>query len=181
MPLVGDNRTLVKIGLEQIKNSEFAGVRALYKAAGNGDFDTTKIGYYIAPKLNAPGRIDTADIACELLLATADYEAEELLGQIDALNEKRQTLEQKATEEAEVPENIVSGPENNIIILFNKDWHSGIVGLIAGRLMSKYNKPVIAFTQDIDANGNEILKGSGRSIDGVNIFELLTENQELLV
>ncbi|MDR0899519.1 MAG: single-stranded-DNA-specific exonuclease RecJ [Lactobacillaceae bacterium] len=170
MPMVDENRTIVLKGLEKINRTENLGISSLLEAAGvTFPIDSTKIGFQLAPRLNSFGRIDDAKKAFRLLTTTDQVEAQGLAKLANSLNTKRQNLVSSSIDSAK---NQVK--DSGIIVVFGDNWNEGIIGLIAGRLVQEYNRPAIAFTK---ADG--VLKGSARSTDDVNIFEILDSNREL--
>lgn len=182
--LTGENRIIVKFGLEMIKSTDFPGLKALFKnEIENGTpITTTTIGYQVGPRLNAAGRIGSPEISCELLLATRDYEAEDIFKELDNLNAKRREIEEKTIAEANIPDNIVLSKNDCMIIVKNIDWASGIAGNVAGKLLTKYQKPVFVLTKDKeDEDGVLVWKASARSTDLVNIMDVILYCKDLLV
>lgn len=175
--LQGENRTIVRLGLDRIKNTGNYGLAALIdiNKLDRGHISSYHIGFVIGPCLNASGRLETAMMAVQLLLSKDRKEAEQIAGELLALNEERKEMTRKGFEKAV---NIVENTgikDDMVLVIFLPECHESIVGIIAGRVREKYNKPVIVFAQ-----GEGCLKGSGRSIEGYNMFEKLTQCKSLL-
>ena len=133
------------------------------------------VGFVIGPCLNASGRLESAMLAIKMLLSTEKGEAEHLAGELLALNEERKELTRQGVEKAfDMIENS-SLKDDNVLVVYLPECHESIVGIIAGKIRERYNKPVIVF-----ADGEGCLKGSGRSIESYNMFEKLTQCKELL-
>ena len=175
MPLIDENRTLVYFGLKVISESKRPGIRALLNANGKKQqrINTVTIGYQLGPRINAAGRLEKADIALKLLIANDYSEALSLAKKLDEVNQLRQEMTQKALDEAE------RGLDQNekIIIVNSADWHPGIIGLVAGKLCEKYNRPVLAFSKN---NEHNVYKGSARSPEYFDITEAMMSFSELL-
>jgi single-stranded-DNA-specific exonuclease len=180
-PLVGENRLIVKKGLELLPNTKWEGLKFLQEIAGvksSDQMNSSVIGFQIAPRINAAGRIDSPYFALQLLIQNGDSEtAEKLAQKLEELNRKRQDMLRKAVEEAEnrVTERFAKEGEKKIIIEYDKYWHSGIIGLIAGKLADKYCRPVIIL-QDF----GDYLVASARSTDFFNIIEAITKFSKYL-
>lgn len=173
-----ENRIIVKAGLKKIANTENAGINALIDV---NKLDRSKIkayhiGFVIGPCLNASGRLDTAMKAVKLLLTSDRKEAEELAGILKALNDERKDLTLKGVENAISQIDNTSLKDDNVLVVYLPECHESIVGIIAGRIRERYNKPVIVF-----ADGEGCLKGSGRSIESYNMFEKLSQVKHLLI
>jgi len=171
MPLIGENRIIVKHGLEQLRYTENKGLRALIKQAAidTGHITTGTIGFVLAPRINAAGRIGDPKTAVELLLAEDDRTAAQYALYLDNENRERQEIEQTIYEQAT---EMLTGDEGyskeSVIVLAHEDWHHGIIGIVASKITEKFNKPTVL----ISINGDEG-KGSGRSIKGFNLFAAL--------
>lgn len=166
VPLQADNRVLVYYGLKALNANEHIGLEALKKVAGiDSDKYVTErdIGFMIGPRLNAAGRIRDASIAVELLLSTDETQAMELAEDIEQLNVERQQIVKNIVKEAEK----MVQPEDNVIMLYNENWHEGVLGIAASRLVKQFDRPVIMLTYKVDTNE---LKGSARSIPAFHMF-----------
>lgn len=173
MPLRDENYALVKFGLKVLSRTKKPGLIELKKVAGlNGkNITPISVGYFLAPRLNASGRIEEADTSLKLLIAESKERAHYLASYLNKLNQKRQILQQNYLDEAlsYLPDN--KDHLEKVIIVENDDWHAGLIGLISGKLKERYWRPVLAFTKDEDGN----LVGSARSIDSFHITNALTQ------
>lgn len=175
MPMTGENRTIVQTGLAALAHPRRVGLAQLMEEAGLGDKPVTSvsIGYTLAPRINAAGRMGQADLAAELLLTRNPGRAAALAQELCALNRERQTIECEIFQEC--VQRLERRPQSGIILLADEHWHQGVVGIVASRLTEKYSCP--AFMVCLDQG---IGKGSCRSWGGVNLFHLLTQCQDLL-
>jgi len=178
VPLDRVNRILVEQGLRRIRAGQTRpGVSALIKAAGReaSSLTAADIGFAVGPRLNAAGRLDDIGTGIECLLAEAGQSADNLAGQLNALNQERRAIESEMQSEAEIQvEQIVQSLARKqqtltSLCLAQADWHQGVVGILAGRLKEQLHIPVIIFA----ATGDGTLKGSGRSIPGLHIRDAL--------
>ncbi len=168
--LTGENRILVKYGLKVLAKTKWPGLRALYKTAGL-DFkkklpDTYILGFIIAPRLNAAGRLEHAGRALDLLL---EEDFEKALGkaqQLEEINHRRQDLTARVLSEAR--EKVLGISERKILVLLGENWPQGVVGLVAGKLAEEFNKPVIVLSKEEESS-----VGSARSVGDYNIVEAL--------
>jgi single-stranded-DNA-specific exonuclease len=170
VPLLGENRILAKTGLRILQESARPGLRALMEVSGISStqlIQPVDISFRLGPRINASGRLADAALSVELLLSDDANFARETAQQLDAFNRERQDIERKITEEAEkMIEDLYLGDAG--IVLFSEAWHPGVVGIVAGRVTRRYNRPCIVL-----GNEGEMAKGSGRSVDGVNLVEIL--------
>ena len=175
MPMTGENRTIVQTGLAALAHPRRVGLAQLMEEAGLGDKPVTSvsIGYTLAPRINAAGRMGQADLAAELLLTRDPGRAAALAQELCALNRERQTIECEIFQEC--VQRLERRPQSCIILLADEHWHQGVVGIVASRLTEKYSCP--AFMVCLDQGMG---KGSCRSWGGVNLFHLLTQCQDLL-
>lgn len=176
VPLLDENRIIVKNGLKKIETTTNKGVIALKSMLNlqNKPIDTVKIGFMIAPRLNAVGRISDADIAIELLLTEDENKARELAEVLENVNRERQNIESKILKQAEeLIENNLNLDLEKVIVLSSSEWHPGVIGIVASRITEKYHRPSILIAED-----GEEGQGSGRSISGFNLFEAL-DNQNI--
>ena len=170
MPLLGENRRLVLAGLNIMNAFPRPGVRALIETSGlkPGDVDAAALGFRIAPRVNAAGRLDDPNIAYQLLMAETSEEAFELVSEINRLNEERQALTrtyQVLAQELVQPQ-FESG--EYALVCGGEDWPGGIVGLVAGKLAQTYNRPTLVYR-----SSDGLVSGSGRSIAGFNLLGAL--------
>jgi len=176
MPLVGENRCLVKKGLKMLEEPHRPGIAAMLREASVDPkrISASSIGYSFAPRLNAAGRLGHAETAARLLLSESDEEASRLAAELCELNRKRQSIETQIWEEANA---ILKEPNpEKPIILASEKWHQGVIGIAASRLAEQYSLPSIM----ICING-DVGKGSCRSYGGFNIFEALSACSEHLI
>ena len=175
MPMTGENRTIVQTGLAALAHPRRVGLAQLMEEAGLGDKPVTSvsIGYTLAPRINAAGRMGQADLAAELLLTRDPGRAAALAQELCALNRERQTIECEIFQEC--VQRLERRPQSGVILLADEHWHQGVVGIVASRLTEKYSCPVFMVCLD-----QEMGKGSCRSWGGVNLFHLLTQCQDLL-
>lgn len=175
MRLLGENRTLVCIGLDQLKSTHRIGLRTLMEEAGTTahTLNSTTVGYCLAPRINAAGRMGRAALAAELILTDDPSEAERLSHELCELNRERQNVElaifNECTEKLDVEGN------HDSIVLAAEGWHQGVVGIVASRLAERYACPVFMITLQ-DGKG----KGSCRSYGGFNLFQALEACTDLL-
>lgn len=175
VPMDRLNRLLVSQGLRRIRAGRARpGIAALAAAAGR-DIDCltpADIGFGIAPRLNAAGRLEDMRIGVACLRATERYQADTLASRLSAINDERRIRQAEMQAEAEqaLALHKLNGEPPSGLVVFSPNWHQGIVGLVAGRLCERYRRPVIAFAK---TNEGDALKGSARSIDGVHIRDVL--------
>ncbi len=179
VPLDENNRRLVHQGLVRIRAGQcLPGVRALLEVAGRNlrHVQASDLGFAAAPRLNAAGRIDDMSIGIRCLLAENDTRARQLADELDRLNRERQTIQQEMQETAESQaRQLADGISGDLsgLCVFDSQWHQGVVGLVAGRLMERLQRPVFAFAP-AEAGGSE-LKGSGRGPAGIHLRDLLVD------
>lgn len=177
MPLVNENRTIVKEGVAKIRRNPVVGITAILNTAGieRKAVTSNKISFGITPRINAAGRMGSADRALKLLLSTDMLEALRIAGEIDEDNSKRQSVERLISETAikTIEEN---GYNNDRVIVVEGDnWHMGVTGIVASRICEKYGKPAIVLSND-----GESIHGSGRSFEGFNLFDAVSAAKENL-
>lgn len=190
MPLVDENRLIVSYGLSRINREPRAGIVALIEAAnGKGRaprrVNSTFIGFGIAPRMNAAGRMGDATVAAELLLSEGGEKSERLAGELCELNTERQTEENRIAEAAyRKIEEQAAKEKPRVLVLDDDDWHQGIIGIVASRITERYGLPSILVTYDgspdRDGSAADLGKGSGRSVKGLNLVEALTACADLL-
>ena len=170
MPLLGENRRLVMAGLNIMNAFPRPGVRALIETSGlkPGDVDAAALGFRVAPRVNAAGRLDDPNIAYRLLMADTYEEAFALAAEVNRLNEERQALTRAFQVEAQelVQSQFESG--EYALVCGGDDWPGGIVGLVAGKLAQNYNRPTLVYRRS-----EGMVTGSGRSIQGFNLLAAL--------
>jgi single-stranded-DNA-specific exonuclease len=177
VPLDFNNRVLVAQGLQRIRAGRCVpGIRALLKLAARDQttLTSTDLAFAVAPRLNAAGRIDDMKIGIECLLADDETEAAELAGRLDALNRERRSIEARMQSAAltavqRLHEKSLRPLSRSGVCLYDESWHQGVVGLVASRIKERVRRPVFAFARAEDSS----LRGSGRSIPGVHIRDVL--------
>ncbi|MGG0716355.1 single-stranded-DNA-specific exonuclease RecJ [Robertmurraya massiliosenegalensis] len=180
VPLVGENRLIAKRGIEALKRTENHGLKALLKLAGAdlSAINEETIGFLLGPRINAAGRLESADIAVDLLLTDDPYEAETIAEEIDTLNKERQALVTEMAEDAirEVEENYPI-EENSVIVVGKPGWNAGVIGIVASKLVDRFYRPAIVLSIDEEKG---LAKGSARSIVGFDLFQNLSTCRDLL-
>lgn len=174
--LVDENRIIAKYGLNQLQNTSNKGLTSLFKIAGIKEIDSISISFAIAPRINACGRMGNASIAVKLLLAEDDDEAYRIANVLELQNRQRQMIEKEIFEEAV---NIIQKNDlasKNSIVLMSKNWHHGVIGIVASRLVSMYAKPVILLTME-----EGIARGSGRCQVGFSLYDAISKCSNLVV
>jgi single-stranded-DNA-specific exonuclease len=171
VPLMDENRVIVKYGLERIKCTDNIGLQALIQTAGLGDKDINAghIGYVLAPRINAAGRMGNPSIGVKLFLTNNPIQAMDLAKELEKENQDRQMAENEVLQEAQAQ--IESEPElaqEYALVLAGEGWHLGVIGIVASKLVEIYHKPVVL----IGFEGDEG-RGSGRSISGFNLFKAI--------
>ena len=178
VPLGGENRILVKHGIDALRKNPIPGTAALMKTAGvdPSKVSTGHIGFMLAPRINAAGRIDQPQKGVELLITDHLEEAASIAEELSALNEERQRLERQIFEEA--VKSLESQPDSmkkRVLVIDGIGWHPGVIGIVASRIVERYYRPCILLNCD-----NGVAKGSARSIEGFNLFDALCSAQGLL-
>jgi len=179
VPLVDENRLLVRHGLRGLADSSRPGLRALLSLAGvEGKLSSADVGFRLGPRINAAGRMDQPEKALETLMTDCSKEAEILAQELDDFNKARQAVEQQIFAEAM---EMLNGDEieadGPAIVVGSRKWHAGVVGIVASRLMRMYHKPTFVISIDEDGVG----KGSGRSIAGVSLVDAIQKCGEHLI
>lgn len=176
MPLLGENRTLVKYGLIVLNKTRRPGLKKLIKSIGNNftEIDSEVVGYRIGPRLNAAGRMDHANTAYKLLETDNAAEADELVKKLNSNNTARQKITEKIC--AEIREEFKKQKDQLAYLALHKDCPIGVLGLVAGKLADEFNRPVLVMTKSKD----EIV-GSGRSIEELNLIKTIQSCSELLL
>lgn len=177
-PLTGANRIMTKAGLEVLATINRPGLQHLFEIAGvvGSQVSAEDIGYRIGPRLNAPGRLGAAELALELLLCEDHGQAKTLARKIDGINQERQEIVRQVAEEAgeRAARRIEDGA--NGLVLCGNEWHGGVLGIVASRLVGDFHRPTILLTM----NKQGLLKGSGRSVDGFDLHGALVGCADLL-
>ena len=179
VPLIAENRTLVKHGLKLLARSRWVGLRALLDRAklGGPELRAAQVGFIVAPRLNAVGRIANANDGLRLLLTDDATEAAALADRFEALNTERQELDQRILDEVmtEIERDYADPTMHAAFVLARDGWHPGVVGIVASRVVERFGRPTFLIGLD-----GELGKGSGRSIDGFDLHDALNACGDLL-
>jgi single-stranded-DNA-specific exonuclease len=172
MPVTNENRILGFYGLKVLEQTRRPGLKELMKNAGVNKLNSDSIGFQIGPRLNAAGRLKTADLALNLLRATSPAEAASLASKLEELNKQRKTEQLAAVKEIDQ-----RGISNDPVIVETGKWHEGIIGIVAGRLVEKYHRPAFVLTE----LENNTFKGSSRSFGDFNLAEALANLSDVII
>lgn len=178
VPLIGENRIIAKEGLSRFTNTKRPGLRALITSSrmNNKVFNSTHLSFIIGPRINASGRLDTAETSLKLLMSETEEEASGFARIIEAHNRERQKIEGKIMEEAEdIINKEVNFKEHKIIVIAKENWHQGVLGIVASKLADRFYRPAIVISIN-----KELCKGSARSIKNFHLFQALLECSEFL-
>jgi single-stranded-DNA-specific exonuclease len=179
VPLIEENRILVRSGLNVLKETRRPGIKELLRVSGiknNQVITTYDIAFKLAPRLNAIGRLGPATKAVHLLTTDDKTEASAIATQMDSLNAQRQEIQNGIFSECrERIDKIKDLERRRTIVLFNPQWHRGVVGIVASKIVEEYYRPTLILNVEGD-----LLKGSGRSIDGFNLYKALSDLSDLL-
>ncbi len=175
VPLKGENRVIAAVGLAELRHTPSPGLRALLRVSRlQPPYTASDIGFRLGPRLNAPGRVDSADAALELLLCRDTHRAFELALELDRRNRERQEWERRVVEEAR--EKVLERDElPPILVAWSEGWHRGVVGIAAGRLAKEFHRPALLLAVDGDQ-----ATGSGRSIKGVHLHDFFARWRDRL-
>lgn len=179
VPLVGENRYLVTKGLELISKGKHYGLKRLLESAGYSPekgITSENIAFGVTPRINASGRLDTVEDAINLLISDNKQEIEKSIMSLNELNKVRQTLCQDTFLEADEMYK-KEGNKNSAIILYKEGWHIGIIGIVASKLVEKYHKPTFLMTY---SDETKMYRCSARGVDGISLYEVISENSDLL-
>ncbi|VTP89550.1 single-stranded-DNA-specific exonuclease RecJ [Sphingobacterium daejeonense] len=178
VPITGENRTLTYFGLKKLNSNPCWGLKALINLSTHKaeQFTINDIVFQIGPRINAAGRIKHAKDAVKLLISKSFPEATEYSESVDVQNNERKDFDLKITQEAlELLDNDVQLQKQKTTVLYKKDWHKGVIGIVASRLTERYYRPTIILT-----NTNGHIAGSARSVVGFDLYEALSECSDLL-
>lgn len=177
VPLVGENRAIVALGLPMISALKREGIRALMEVSGvHGQADSFTLGFQLAPRLNAAGRLKNANDGARLLMTADAAEADAIARSLNQLNIERKKKESEVLAEAEQKAQMHNFAEERALIVRGVGWHMGVVGLVAGRLCRRYACPTAVLSEE-----DGVLRGSLRSVPGVNIHKCLQACEDLLL
>ena len=177
--LTGENRAIVYYGIQMLENTQRYGLLQLYKVIGKDPSEVNEetIGFQIAPRLNAVGRLGDATPCVDLLITHDPDKAFELAQFVQQENEKRKEIVDEMTDD--VLKKLEQQEEDyEVVVLADEHWHQGVLGIVASRIVEKTNKATLLFSKDMES---KIAKGSGRSIDSINLYDALLEIEDLFV
>ncbi len=175
VPLVDENRVIVKLGLKLVEQTKNIGLKAILQSCGYNKIDSTAISFGVAPRINACGRMGHQEEALKLFLSKDVNEVNELIQKLNGYNKMRQEIEKNIYDDAikQIEKNNLT--EKNTIVVSGKNWHHGVIGIVSSKITDLYFKPSILLSEE-----EERLKGSGRSIPGFDLYEALTECKDYI-
>lgn len=168
VPMNGENRILTYFGLKVINENPSVGIKALMGEVKMNQMDITDVVFLIAPRINAAGRLKHANYAVELLLETDPIQAQKMASAINLINTDRKNLDKQITEEALRQVALLQNKYEYTTVVYNENWHKGVVGIVASRLIETYYRPTVVFTKSGD-----LLVASARSVKGFDLYEAL--------
>ncbi len=177
VPLLGQNRMLVKGGIRRMADSRWPGIRAMMDVASvkSSEISSDDLAFRLAPRLNAPGRLGDSDAGLRILTVTDGQEAKELALKVNVANGRRQRLEQSILDRIEdMIRSEGQIADRTTLLLWGENWHQGVLGIVASRLVERYHRPSL-----VVGVKDGIATGSGRSIDGFNLFKALSRLRSL--
>ncbi|WP_216829111.1 single-stranded-DNA-specific exonuclease RecJ [Alkalihalobacterium elongatum] len=180
VPLVDENRLLAKRGIEALQRTTKPGLKALKKIAGIDTqvMNAEHVGFAIGPRINAAGRLDSADPAVELMTTDDEMTGKVIAEEIDQLNKERKAIVDEMAKEAIAQVEAMYPPsENHVLIVGKEGWNPGVIGIVASRLVEKFYRPTIVLSIDTEKG---VAKGSARSIEGFDMFVNLSESRDIL-
>ncbi len=178
VPIVDENRILMKEGLTMIRKKPRVGIKALLDLIKmpREDINTTKIVFSIGPRINAAGRMGDATTAVQLMIAESEAKGKAFAHELESVNMRRRDKDSKTMEEAlAMIDDVMDLDETSIMVLYKEDWHLGVIGIVASRLVDLYHRPAIMLS-----SVEGVIKGSGRSIKGFNIYNAMKKCEDLL-
>lgn len=178
VPIVDENRILMKEGLTMIRKKPRVGIKALLDLIKmpREEINTTKIVFSIGPRINAAGRMGDATTAVQLMIAESEAKGKAFAHELESVNMRRRDKDSKTMEEAlSMIDDEMDMGETSIMVLYKEDWHLGVIGIVASRLVDLYHRPAIMLS-----SVEGVIKGSGRSIKGFNIYNAMKKCEDLL-
>ena len=174
--LRGENRIIAKEGLVRLSSTRRIGLKALMEHSSIKKMNTTAVSFILAPRINASGRVDSAETSLSLLMSQSIEEAQRLAKALEDYNRQRQKIEAKILEEAEdLINSEVNFKDHKVIVIEKEDWHHGVLGIVASKLADRFYRPAIVISL-----GDTVCKGSGRSIKNFHLLQALCECGEFL-
>jgi single-stranded-DNA-specific exonuclease len=171
VPFIDENRILIKYGLKALNQTKKEGLKALIMESGvnYGNLGTKEVNFSLAPRINAAGRLDDPKLALELLLTDSEYKAKYLSQKLSEINKHRREIGDNILREAREFASIqLKEEDNKVLVLESENWNQGVIGIIASRLVDEFNRPAIIISKK-----DGIAKGSGRSIKGFHLYNVL--------
>ncbi|MDR0834958.1 MAG: single-stranded-DNA-specific exonuclease RecJ [Tannerella sp.] len=178
VPITGENRLLAYYGLKHLNNNPSIGLQGIIKTSGlkGKDITISDIVFKIGPRINASGRMMNGREAVDLLLARDEQSADEKSANIDLYNEERKEMDRKITDEANaIIDDFRDIDDHKGIVVYNPDWHKGVIGIVASRLTEKYFRPAVVLTKS-----SELITGSARSIIGFDMYKAIESCKDIL-
>jgi single-stranded-DNA-specific exonuclease len=179
VPITGENRILAYYGLRHLNSNPSIGLKGIIKTSGlaeKKEINISDIVFKIGPRINASGRMMNGREAVDLLLSKDEKSANERSANIDQYNEERKEMDRKITDEANaIIDNFHDIDDHKGIVVYNPDWHKGVIGIVASRLTEKYNRPAVVLTKS-----SELITGSARSIAGFDMYKAIENCKDLL-
>lgn len=179
MPLTGENRVIVSLGLKHMAKHQRIGLKCLANSAKFSIEDVTaqRIGFQLGPRINAAGRLMNPEVALNLLLADCPVRGADLAQELDRANEERRSVERAIFDEAAAELDAFLTEAQRGVVVARSDWHPGVIGIVAAKIQARYRRPVVLISLDESGEG----RGSGRSGAAFNMFEALSRCQEHLL
>jgi len=175
VPLTGENRTITVSGMKVLNEQKRVGVKHLVDSTGiSGKLTTHSISFALAPRLNAPGRLHHAELSMKLLMEKDHQKAQDLAGQINRINAERRQIGTLIGDE--VFSRMENADEKKLILLAGKNWHPGVIGIVASRISERFNRPTILISEEGD-----LCRGSVRSIEDFDVYKLLLSCKDLFI
>ena len=174
VPVIGENRTMAFLGLQIINSNPRIGIHSILKSNLKKEYTISDLMFFVAPRINAAGRIKHAELALQLLISSNDEHANLLAKEIESLNSERKLIEKQMTSEAILQ--VEEDKECNSIIVYSSGWNKGVVGIVASRLVDKFYKPSVVFCE----SSNGTLTASARSIKGVDLYKIIKSCDDLV-
>lgn len=183
MPLKAENRRLVREGLKRLRHTGNPGLRSLISLSSleGKELSYYHVGFVLGPCLNAAGRLGDAEDALKLLLSETPDSAHEKAVILKEMNDSRKSITEKGVEKAMEISDSESYENDTVLVIYLPDSHESVAGIVAGKVRERTGKPVFILTDGITSDGEECLKGSGRSIEGFNMFEEMTAVKDIFI
>ncbi len=183
MPLTGENRSIVRLGLDKLGHTANPGLRALMElnCLEGKKLTTTHAGFILGPTINAAGRLKQAELALQLLMSTNKADAMKRAQELKDLNDSRKGMTNSAFEAACKFLEYENYVNDRILVVYLKDCHESLAGIVAGKLREKYSRPSLVLTDAVTDEGKPCLKGSGRSVEAYNMFEGIDALKDILL